>query len=293
MYPAGGHLPEGEVTAERTNETGSPDGAVTDFPAMDGRPALRAILLGASNLTMGLPLVVDGLRLRAGGPVQVLAACGQGRSYGAWSRFFFVRGLPAILDCGLWRELDRLPPLPTVALVTDVGNDLIYGVDAATVASWVEACLGRLAGQGAETVLTLLPLPRLERLTPGQYLVARSLLFPGRGVPWPRLQAEARELDARLRRIGTERGVPLVEPEASWYGIDPIHVRRSLRREVWDRVFSLWPVASMGPSGRESPPQGRCRPPLFGAACFRLFETEFRRPQPAVRLDDGTTLSLF
>ena len=260
---------------------------------MDGRPALRAILLGASNLALALPLGVDGLRRRAGGPVEALAACGQGRSFGTWSRFFFVRGLPGILDCGLWPELDRLPPLPTVALVTDVGNDLIYGVDAATVASWVEACLGRLADQGAETVLTLLPLPRIERLTPRQYLMARSILFPGRNVPWPRLQAEARELDARLRRIGAERGIPLVEPQASWYGIDPIHVRRSLRPEAWDRVFSLWPLASAGLSGRQSSPPGRCRPSLFGTACFRLFGTEFRRPQPALRLDDGTTLSLF
>lgn len=256
------------------------------LPAMDGRPALRAILLGASNLAVALPLVVDRLRRRAGGPVEILAACGHGRSYGMWSRFLFARGLPGISSCGLWRELDRLPPLPTVALVTDVGNDLIYGADAATVASWVDSCLGRLAG--AETVLTLLPLPRLETLTRGQYLVARSILFPGRNVPWPRLRDEARELDARLRQIGMERGVRLVEPEVSWYGIDPIHVRRSLRREAWDCI-----LPSAGLSGRESSPAGRCRPPRFGAACFRLFGAEFRRPQPALRLDDGTTLSLF
>jgi hypothetical protein len=255
---------------------------------MDGRPALRAILLGASNLAVALPLVVDGLRRRAEGPVQILAACGHGRSYGTWSRFLFARGLPGILDCGLWQELDGLPPLPTIALVTDVGNDLIYGADAATVASWVESCLDRLAGQSAETVLTLLPLPRLETLTPKSYLMARSILFPGRNVPWLRLQGEARKLDARLRQIGAERGLRLVEPEASWYGLDPIHVRRSLRREVWNRIL---PPTEL--SEGESLPAGRCRPPRFGAACFRLFGAEFRRPQPALRLDDGTTLSLF
>lgn len=264
---------------------------------MDGRPALRAILLGASNLTMALPLVVDGLRLRTGGPVQALAACGQGRSYGMWSRFLFVRGLPGIAGSGLWRELDGLPPLPTVALVTDVGNDLLYGADAATVAFWVDDCLGRLAGQGAETVLTLLPLPALETLTPRRYLAARSILFPGRTVPWPRLLGEARKLDAHLRRIGREHGVHLVEPAASWYGIDPIHVRRSQRREAWDRVLSGWPLTSTGLSRRESsaagPLAGRCRPPAFGTAHFRLFGADLRRPQPALRLDDGTTLSLF
>lgn len=269
-----------------TPATGGSHGSRGILPAMDGRPALRAILLGASNLAVALPLVVDGLRRRAGGPVEILAACGHGRSYGMWSRFLFARGLPGISGCGLWEELDRLPSLPTVALVTDVGNDLIYGADAATVAQWVESCLDRLAG--AETVLTLLPLPRLETLTRGQYLAARSILFPGRNVPWTRLQAEARELDARLRQIGAGRGLRLVEPEAFWYGIDPIHVRRSLRQEVWNRILPLTEL-----SGRESFPAGRCRPPRFGAARFRLFGAEFRRPQPALRLDDGTTLSLY
>lgn len=260
---------------------------------MDGRPGLRAILLGASNLAMALPRVVDGLRLRAGGPVHVLAACGHGRSYGMWSRFLFARGLPGIADSGLWRELDGLPLLPTVALVTDVGNDLLYGEDAATVASWVDACLDRLARRRAEIVLTLLPLSILETLTPRRYLVARSILFPGRTVPWPRLLAEARDLDARLRRIGTERGVRLLEPAASWYGIDPIHVRRSRRQEAWNLVLSSWPLVSTELSERESSPAGRCRLPAFGTAHFRLFGADLRRPQPALRLDDGTTLSLF
>jgi hypothetical protein len=259
---------------------------------MDGRPALRAILLGASNLKAALPTLLDGLRRRAGGPVEVLAACGHGRSYGMWSRFLFVRRLPGIADCGLWRELSRRPPLPTVALVTDIGNDLLYGAGAGTIAGWVQACLDRLAFQQAETALTLLPLTRLERLTRGQYLLARSLLFPGRNVSWETVRQEARELDEHLGRLGAEHGARLVRPEASWYGLDPIHILGSRRDEVCRGILSGWTLASRGPGERESPLDGR-RLPAFGAEEFRMLGIRFERAQPALRFDDGTTLSLF
>lgn len=251
-------------------------------------PVLRAVLLGASNLKIGLPFLLDHLRRRAGGPVEVLAACGHGRSYGDSSRFLFVRRLPGITDCGLWRDLEDRPALPTLALLTDVGNDLVYGQDTARIAGWVESCLDRLARHQAATVLTLLPLARLEKLTGWQVRLAVSLLFPGRDAPWPGLLDRAREMDERLRRMAAERGARVVEPEARWYGIDPIHLRRSRRREAWERVLSLWPLEPE-PRGQSA----RLRLPLLGAEETRLLGWILRHPQPAVRSEGGTSLSLY
>ncbi len=249
----------------------------------DRAPARRAVLLGASNLWSSLPRVLDRVRLQAGGPVEALAACGHGRSYGGWSRFLFVRHLPGIVRCGLWEELAARPSLPTFALVTDIGNDLAYGAPVDEIARWVEACLDRL-GPEAETVMTLLPLARLERLSGRQVRLAAALLFPGRPAPWPALLDRARELDERLRRTGRERGAHLVEPAAEWYGLDPIHLRRRARREAWARILP----GSAGPAPEASP-----RLPRLGAAESRLFGATRRRPQPAVRLTDGSTVSLF
>lgn len=246
-------------------------------------PALRAVLLGASNLRISLPLVLDRVRGRAGGPIEALAACGHGRSYGTWSRFLFVRHLPGIARCGLWRELAERPPLPTLALLTDAGNDLLYGARVEEIAGWVEACLDRLGAQGqAEIVMTLLPLARLERLSGRQVRLAAALLFPGRPAPWPALLDRARELDERLRRLGRERGARLVEPAAGWYGLDPIHLRRRVRREAWAQILP-------GPASGD----GSGRLPLLGAAESRLFGAPLRRPQPAVRFPDGSTVALY
>lgn len=251
-------------------------------------PILRTVLLGASNLKIGLPLLLDRLRCRAGGPVETLAACGHGRSYGAWSRFLFVRRLPGIAACGLWRELAARPARPTFALLTDVGNDLVYGYGVEEIAGWVESCLDRLARHEAVAVLTLPPLARLEKLTVWQVRLAVSVLYPGRDAPWPGLLDRARELDGRLRRIAAERGARLVEPETGWYGIDPIHLRRSRRREAWERVLSLWPLAPESPGL-----PGRLRLPLLGAEEAHLLGRTLRHPQPAARSADGTSLSLY
>jgi hypothetical protein len=255
----------------------------------DREPVLRAILLGASNLRAGLPLVIDGLRRQAGGAVDVLAACGHGRSYGAWSRFLFVRRLPGIAGCGLWPALGERPPLRTLALVTDVGNDLVYGVPVQRIASWIETCLDRLAFHRCEIVMTLLPLQRLERLSPRQVRLATALLFPGRKPSWPGLLEQARGLDERLRRLGQTHGARLVEPAADWYGIDPIHLRRSLRQEAWQQIVSHWSAAS----SRAGLPPMRVRIPLLGAAEMHLFGIRLGTPQPAARTADGTTLSLY
>ena len=245
------------------------------------------MLLGASNLVLALPGLIDDLRRAAGGPVEVLAACGHGRSYGRWSRLLFIRRLPGIISCGLWDDLASRPPRPTIALLTDVGNDLGYGEMPETVAGWLETCLARLARHDAATVCTFMPLCSLEKLSVFRYYAARSILFPGRRVSRPALLERARELDWHLRRLAREHEARTVEPEAPWYGIDPIHVRRRWRRRVWDLILAQWSLQR--PPGRSTP----VRLPLLGAAELRLFGLPRRHAQPACRLADGTTVALY
>ena len=63
--------------------------------------------LGASNLTLGFSTVLATARSEWGQDVEVLAAVGYGRSYGAPSTIA-MRTLPGILQSGLWTDLARL-----------------------------------------------------------------------------------------------------------------------------------------------------------------------------------------
>src|SRR5690242_2621175 len=86
-------------------------------PALGGAglPARRVVLLGASNLTRAIATVLETALGVWGGPLDVLAALGNGRSYGLRKAWLW-RELPGIAGCGLWDAWERRPPAPTAAL---------------------------------------------------------------------------------------------------------------------------------------------------------------------------------
>ena len=72
----------------------------------------RVVLLGASNLTRGISTVVGTARRLLGPMPHVFVAYGHGRSYGVRSRVL-IRGLPGILNCGLWPAPSANPGCPS------------------------------------------------------------------------------------------------------------------------------------------------------------------------------------
>ena len=143
------------------------------------RPVM--IALGASNLSRGLSWLIATARQRLG-PADLLVAAGHGRSYGAHSRVAWRR-LPSILHCGLWRGIDRHPlaagQRPAFAIVTDIGNDLLYGFTVKQTAAWVRECLSRLAERGVSTAVTGLPLASVARAGPLRYRLLKTVFVPG------------------------------------------------------------------------------------------------------------------
>ena len=253
--------------------------------------ARRVILLGASNLRWGLATVVEvGCRLW-GRPLDVLAACGPGRSYGLRMPFLCWE-LPGITACGLWEALARRPSAPTAALVTDIGNDLLYDVPVPQIAAWVEACLERLVRTGARVVLMPLPLCSVAALSRARFLVLRSVLFPRCRLTYTTVLERAFDLDRRLRLLAQTWSGVLVEHRPEWYRFDPIHIRGSRISAAWSEILACW---SDGTPREATPvPLGRW---------FRLgrvvperrwiFGREWHKAQPCYRLADGTALSFY
>jgi hypothetical protein len=196
----------------------------------------RVVALGASNLTRGFRTVVAAARETWGPDVEVIAALGHGRSYGGESRFL-GRTLPGILESGLWRELERRPPAPTRALLTDVGNDVAYGHGAERTLAWVEECLDRLAPHTRDVTVTDLPLASLRRLSPVQYLAFRTVLVPSCRLPLARILEDAARVSEGLVALAARRSLRLVRLRPEWYGFDPIHIRRRRWRSAWREVL--------------------------------------------------------
>jgi hypothetical protein len=215
------------VTSERHGESG--DRTIPSDIA-------RVVALGASNLTRGLHHLVSTARAAWGPEVQVLAALGHGRSYGARSHFV-VRTLPAILACGLWRELESRPALPTRALVTDVGNDILYGYSAEQTLDWVREAVERLQRVTRDIVLTDLPLDSVRRLSQAKFVAFRSMLVPSCRLSLAQVTETAERVNAGLADLASSHGIRFFRLNPAWYGFDPIHIRPSCWRPAWQEIL--------------------------------------------------------
>lgn len=252
----------------------------------------RLVLIGASNISRSQrSLFREALQI-AGAPADIYLAAGRGRSYGARSTLAGLRALPGVLECGLWEVLARAPARPTFALVTDVGNDVLYGFPAPRILGWVAECVDRLLSLPARVALTTLPMARLGELTRLRYEVARRALFPSHPLGYETMVEVIRELEAGLKSLARERSVPFLEPPRIWYGVDPVHVRWSVRTRAWREILALWQA---GPRAEATPPPRLAlwRSLLLRPASLEILGRRWQTRQPAAVLADGTTISLY
>ena len=158
-------------------------------------------MLGASNVTRSFGTLVATARTVWNEPLEIIAAHGHGRSYGTdWSRVL-VRKLPGILSCGLWNSLvhSASTSTSTAAIVTDIGNDILYEYDVPTIAGWIEQCLDRLAAINAQTIVTGLPIENIFKLSEARYKFFRTLLMPGCTLRLSDTAQRAIDLNDRVR----------------------------------------------------------------------------------------------
>ncbi len=259
----------------------------------ENQPPRRVVLLGASNLTRGISTVVETAQNVWGGSLEVLAALGHGRSYGIRSTVL-GRTLPSILDCGLWEALGSRTDVPSAALVTDVGNDLLYQVEVPQIVAWIDSVIERLQQSGARVSMTLLPVGSLLKVSPRRYYLFRTMMFPHCRLSFAEAGDRARQLHDRLQSLGQARGVRLIAQQAEWYGIDPIHIRRRHWRHAWREILATWQEAH-APAPRTA--RGSLRRWMYLISRkpqqHWIFGIERRRIQPAARLHDGTLISFF
>ncbi len=255
-------------------------------------PRRRVILLGASNLVRSLPTIVATAQRTWGEPVEIMAAMGHGRSFGEDS-VVFGRKISGIFPCALWQDLQKRPALPTAALMTDIGNDLLYGVPPDRLLKWVADCLDRLAEVGATTVVTQMPIESVEGLREARFRFYRRLFFPRSPMSLGDAKALVRTFNERLVRLGESRKIPVIPVSLAWYGFDPIHLKRRVLRRAWPELLAAW-------HGAEKPVVV-ARPSLWTTAYLAtlapwersLFGIRRRASQPSGRLNDGTTISLY
>ncbi len=278
-----------------------------DKPGAEAARA-RCVVLGASNVARGLGALVAACRAQATcagprGPLgpELLVATGRGRSYGTPAGLLGIAN-PGHVAGPIWRALDSTDGSGALfALVTDVGNDVLYGAPAADIAAWVETCCERLAARGARTVLAGLPLQGLTSLGRREFALWKRVFFPARHLDYEVAQATIVELDQRLRAVAVRSGAVFVEPDPRWYGYDPIHPRLWNLRRAWSAFVGPWTPELEPHAGLARPVSSEAlgqalrglRWNFARPAARTLFSRAWRGEQPVWRDRDGTTLGLY
>lgn len=254
-------------------------------------PSRRVVILGASNLVRGIPTVVDLACNLWNDPLEMFVAMGHGRSYGM-DNWVLGRTLPGILSCGLWEALQQRPTAPTYVAITDVGNDILYGVPVERIADWVEQCLQRLCPTAECVVMSELPLESISALNRRLFFLFRQIFFPRSRLSLEQVLASAERLNKHLKCLATRWGVSVIKPQAQWYGLDPIHIKSQQYNRAWQEILAAWNHGSS-----PSPVRRSLRKWLYYRSLKphwrRLFGFQQRQRQPVSKFQDGTTLALY
>ena len=143
--------------------------------------------------------------------------------------------------------------MPTYALITDIGNDILYGVEVPQIVAWVKNVIDRLQLIQAQICLTLLPPADPANLSLARYLFFRTLFFPNCRLSRETVLQRAQQLHTQLQMLGTARGITLIESRRQWYGWDPIHIHRRYWRHAWQAMMSPWNNQAMRSDQTEPP----------------------------------------
>lgn len=208
-----------------------------------------AVVIGASNVSRGLASLVEVVASRHERPLDLFVTAGHGRSYGVTSLIGF-RSLPSIIQCALWRDLDlqisASPNSRLSAMITDVGNDLIYGFSPDTVTTWVREVASRLAARQAKLAIVRLPLQSVARASELRYLAVRAAFSPWLKLNFAQMKEAATLLDENLQKIARDFGAEIIDQPGEWYGLDVIHIRLRQIHKLWNAACDAWELPLQG-----------------------------------------------
>lgn len=256
-------------------------------------PVNRIVLLGASNLTLSLRLVIQQIQHHCGGPSEVLAAAGHGRSYGESSQVL-IRELPGIIACDLWSQLEAGEARPTYAFLTDIGNDVLYGFPPHQILQWITWCVELLQEQSAYIVMTNLPIVSIESLPEWRYQLFRNLFYPSCQLSRNEAVERVKVIHQGLIELAARKQLILCEQQPEWMSMDGIHY------VYWKRHVSYQHIcAHFNPSRNHADlavtdqlfSQKWQQHPRF--AYQKRFGKEKRCPQPSGLLTDKTMVFLY
>ena len=168
-------------------------------------------------------------------PVEYLHAMGPGRAYitegGLLNAVY-----PPILNCGILdaaRKKDK--DKTTVALVTDIGNDIMYGVPAEEIVAGLQTLFSELEEIGADTFITAIPVDLEKDVGESYFRILRRIFFPKSRVEYHEAASTVQTVNRFIKESASKKIVAL-EGMEKFCGRDKIHYSLLGCHRAWSYV---------------------------------------------------------
>ena len=198
------------------------------------------ILLGASNLSRGCFAFAKHLRnCLLPRSVEVFIASGPGRGYCVPGGLLNIN-YPPIYSSDIFEAVQKKSEsgCRVIALVTDIGNDIMYNVSAEKLIETIQQIFVTLQSMNAEIFYTTLPVAFERKVHPVWFYILRSILLPFSRVSYDKATAGIITVNQFLKNYPSEN-CHLIPDMDRYLGYDEIHYGWLRAHHAWTHVAKV------------------------------------------------------
>ncbi|MBC8283208.1 MAG: hypothetical protein H8E32_05285 [Nitrospinae bacterium] len=201
-------------------------------------PKILFLLMGASNLARGYSLLTRHLSKCLGaGNSEFLNALGPGRGFCARGGMFNFT-YPPIQDCRVMEAAEKKTKHTRAVLITDIGNDLMYGVTADVLIECLDTLIDRMLQWEAEIFLTSIHVDMKKDVSPATFFILRFIFYPASKVTYEETDSFIVKVNSYLEeKTRKNEKVHLITGMESYAGSDKIHYSLLKTHQAWSQVI--------------------------------------------------------
>jgi len=198
------------------------------------------ILLGASNLSRGCYAFARHIRsCLHPRSVEVLIACGPGRGYCAVGGLLNIN-YPPICSSDIFEVAKKKSEsgYRVIALVTDIGNDIMYNVSVEKLTEMIQQIFATLRSMNAKIFYNTLPVAFEKTVHPVWFYIFRSVLLPFSRVSFDQARAGIIAVNDFLKE-STSKNCHMIPDMDCYLGYDEIHYGWLRAHHAWSHVAKV------------------------------------------------------
>lgn len=191
---------------------------------------------------------------------------------------------PPIGTCGIRSAIREraIGKAHVAALITDIGNDIMYGVSPGTLIHCLEQIIDELHELGAGILVTAIHVNLEHDVGEGYFNILRRIFYPRSKVSFAGAAAAVQEVNAFLEEAARDKIVLLREMEP-FCGIDKIHYSLMRSHQGWSLVAEALLRMLNGARTRKITPLH-----MTGSLATYLSDLYFRDMIPLMEKREGT-----